>query len=769
MPTNELVLKREQAHFDDAWLAREATRATLSDAGSASGGPRKVAAAVKNAADERLQRLGGSDDAVAFGRVDVGDDVLYIGNHAITNDDFDLLVVNWQAPAARPYFEATFANPLGATLRRTFQCERNTIQGFDDVVFEDLARRVAQLDASAEEVWGINDALLSDLEAGRSGEMREIVQTIHHAQYALIRSEMDQLLVIQGGPGTGKTAVALHRVSWLLYNHAPDLLPQDVMVVGPSDTFTRYIRSVLPGLGDDNVVYRDLRSLGPQKSTGRNEGTSIRRLKGELRMASLLHTALWQRVRVPDRMKTLQVGSGFSAVSFSREEIEAELPNHVGKGSYTVGRASFRNFLQREVEARNPRGPGATAPVLDAAVERVWPSLSAVAFLRDLFGSRDRLLAAAGDRFTGTEIGRLFRQASDKVADEQWSDVDVALLDEAEELLNGRPSARYRHIVVDEAQDLSPMQLRSIRRRSESGSMTVVGDLAQSTGPWARESWDDITTILASDLPAQLEQLELGYRVPRQVYEFAAQLLPYIAPGLKPPTVVRDGPADPELVEVDEFDVAGPALAAARSHAGSGRFVGLICPDRHRRRLEEELVAHDVKWANVGSGNLDSSINVARPSESKGLEFDAVVVVDPEAIVGESDWGLRHLYVALTRTTKYLTVLHTGVALPLPTEQASDALIELAEVRGLEQAALFDAPPPARVTERTPRDPSAESSRPNARAASRTGSTSTSSLNVVIAKRAAEALAADLREAVAPHLWEAVISELREELGLGDS
>lgn len=317
------------------------------------------------------------------------------------------------------------------------------------------------------------------------------------------------------------------------------------------------------------------------------------------------------------------------------------------------------------------------------------------------------------------------------------------------------------------------MQLRSIARRSESGSMTIVGDLAQSTGPWARESWDDLTAALSTDLPVSLQPLELGYRVPRQVFEFAAQLLPYIAPGLKPPTVVRDGPADPELIEVgefDDFDISARALAAARAHAGSGRFVGLICPDRHRRRLEDELKAHDVKWANVGSGDLDSSINLARPSESKGLEFDAVVVVDPEAIVDESEWGLRHLYVALTRTTKYLTVLHTGTPLPLPTEHVSDALIELAEVRGLEQTALFDAPvQPTHAAERTAEGVASGSVGTVARHAAPADSTSTGSLNVVIATGAARALAADLRQAVAPHLWEAVIAQLRQELGLEDS
>lgn len=764
MSTKQEVLTAEQAHFDSAWFAREASRETLANAGTAAGGPQKTAAAVKKAAQSAMDKLGGPDDQVAFGRIDIDGGPLYVGTHAIATEDMDLLVINWQAPAATPYYEASIDAPMGVTLRRTFTCDRNTITDFDDLIFEDLARRVAELTASDEERWGVNDALLRELESGRTGEMQEIVQTIHSAQHRLIRTPLDRLLVIQGGPGTGKTAVALHRVSWLLYNHAEDLKADDVLVIGPSDTFTKYIRGVLPGLGDDNVEHRDLRSLGPQRSTGRNELTSVRRVKGELRMADLLRVALWQRVRFPERTDTLEVGGGFGSPRFTKAEIEAELPNHLARGPYNAGRASFRRFLLREVEARSPRGVVITPATVEAALERVWPSLSPTAFLRDLLGSRDRLLAAAGDRFTAAEVGRLFRQASDKVSDEQWSDVDVALLDEADELLNGRGAVRFKHVVVDEAQDLSPMQLRSVRRRSADGSMTIVGDLAQSTGPWARNSWDEVMEVLQGDLEIVFEELELGYRVPRQVYELAARLLPYAAPGLTPPTVVRSGPADPDLVEAEEWDLVSQALTAARAHAGSGRFVGLICPDRHRRKLEEELTWNDVKWANVGAGHLDGSINVARPSEAKGLEFDAVVVIDPDAVVGESDWGLRHLYVALTRTTTYLTVVHTGIALPLPQDEApSDALLEIAEVRGLEQQTLFPPPEPTTpakhadvieaapaVTVQTPRTVAP------APAAGALGL-----FNQAIVDGAAAHLASEIRQALAPELWEPVLDELR--------
>lgn len=771
------MLAVEQAHFDAAWVARETTRETLNCAGEAAGGPKKAAAAVRQAAQSAMSKLGSSDEAVAVGRIDIDGEILYVGKHAISNDDRDLLVINWQAPAAVPYFEASFDNTMGVTLKRTFTCTRNEIQDFDDLLFEELAQRVATLIATDEERWGVDDALLRDLDAGRTGEMRDIVQTIHAAQYALVRSPLEQLLIIQGGPGTGKTAVALHRVSWLLFNHADALPPEDVLIVGPTDTFTKYIRGVLPGLGDDHVEYRDLRSLGPQRSTGRLEATPVSRIKGEARMADLLRKALWQRVRFPERAATIELGSGFGSPRFTRDEIEAELPKHLDRGSYNVGRSSFRSFIQREAMTRSPRGVLIAPAVIEGAVERVWPSLTTTAFMRDLLGSRDRLLAAAGDLFTAAEVTWLSRAASDKISDEQWSDADVALLDEADELINGRFTATYGHIVVDEAQDLSPMQLRSIQRRSSDGSMTVVGDIAQSTGPWARDSWDDIVAALTKDAEVAFEQLELGYRVPRHIYEFAAQLLPYVAPGLTPPTVVRLGPAEPELVRPEDDDLVNAALAAARSHAGSGRFVGLICPDAHRQRLEEELIWHDVKWANVGAGQLDASINIASAAEAKGLEFDAVVVLDPGAIVGESDWGMRHLYVALTRTTKYLTVIHTGDPLPLPkNETVSDALLEIAEVRGLEQTELFSAAqrtsslsehltspqPSAADRGALPATMEDHAAPPVARPHHSSPVPGLGLLNRAIVDGAAETLAAEIRHALAPELWPEVIERLQE-------
>ena len=264
----ESQVKEEQDYFDCAADAREETRRTLSGAAGAAAGSRAAASAVNRGAKKMAASIGAPDDPVAFGRFDTeSGETLYLGKHLIADSNRDMLVVNWQAPASAPYFQASVDDPSGVVRRRKFSTERNTVLDFEEVVFSDLAEEVESLTESARS--GIDDTVLRELDQDRTGEMHDVVQTIHESQYQLIRSELEQLLVVQGGPGTGKTAVALHRVSWLLFNHLGRLSPEDVLVVGPNPTFTRYIRSVLPGLGDRDVQHSDLRYLGPQRSGGR--------------------------------------------------------------------------------------------------------------------------------------------------------------------------------------------------------------------------------------------------------------------------------------------------------------------------------------------------------------------------------------------------------------------------------------------------------------------------------------------------------------------
>ncbi len=736
-------ISREQTYFDHAWEARERSRQSL-DAAAAAGIGGKSSVAVAKAAKAHQDDLGGPDEAVAMGRFDQENgETYYVGKRAIFGADEELLVINWKAPIAAPYYTANHDQPQGLARKRTFETERNRVLNFEDVLFADLAARADDL--TALEAEGIDDAVLRDLEAGRTGEMRDIVQTIHAMQYELIRSPLEQLLIVQGGPGTGKTVVALHRVSWLLFNHNQRLAPSDVLVIGPNPTFTRYIRQVLPGLGDHQIEHRDLRSLGLQAGTGRPEAPDVARIKGELRMQQLLGRGLVQRVRFPERVDQLDVGP---SVSLARPDVEEALRRSINQSrSYGAGRAVMRSWLAATAGAAVRRGVQVPASAVDAALERVWPSLTPQMFLRDLFGSRDRLLAAAASQFTAAEVTMLFRPASDRVSDESWSLSDVALLDEADTLMNGR-IVQYEHIVLDEAQDLSPMQLVSVRRRSRSGSYTVLGDLAQSTGPWARDTWDDVVAALKFQHPESIRPLTLGYRVPQQVYALAAQLLPHAAPEVDPPTVIRIGPADPDLRPVPTEELGAEAVRAACDYAARGLFVGIICADGQRAAVVEELTRKEVQYQDTRGGSLGTSINLVAAVDAKGLEFEAVVVVEPEAIAAGSAHGLRLLYVALTRTTKYLTVVHTGTVLPIPSSQGTQPI----EIPALQKL---------KANEQRPRPA------PRARRAARSAASAETVLDKFSADLVASmsiTLADNVSSTMQPRLWKAIVEALGEEL-----
>ncbi|GAA3622006.1 AAA family ATPase [Kineosporia mesophila] len=744
-PADETEIAREQQYFDLAWEARERSRQSLGAAAAAVAG--KASVAVGKAARGHIEQLGDPDEAVAIGRFDPSDgEALYVGKRVITDADGELLVISWKAPGAAPYFTASYDDPQGVARKRTFEVDRNRILGFDDVVFADLAARVSEL--TALEYEGIDDAVLRDLDASRTGEMRDIVQTIHSMQYELVRSPLEQLLVVQGGPGTGKTVVGLHRVSWLLFNHAAELAPSDVLVVGPNPTFTRYIRQVLPGLGDHQIEHRDLRTLGPQTSTGRDEHPTVARIKGELRMTHLINRGLVQRVRFPERADRLDVGTAAEPVaSLTRSEVEEALGRSINQArSYLGGRAAMRSWITATVTSRMPWGSQAPAAPVEAALERVWPSLTSQTFLRDLFGSRDRLLAAAGEQFTAAEVRMLFRPASDRVSDEHWSLTDVALLDEVDTLLNGS-GALFGHIVLDEAQDLSPMQLQSVRRRSRTGSYTVLGDLAQSTGPWARDGWEDLVAALEFRHPASIVPLRLGYRVPQQVYALAAQLLPYSAPSVEAPSVVRVGPADPDLRPVGAGDLGPEAVRAARDYAARGLFVGIICADEHRAAVVEVLNAEGVQFQDTRGGSLGTSINLVGAVDAKGLEFEAVVVVEPEAIAAQGTHGLRLLYVALTRTTKFLTVVHSGEVLPIPGRDSPERS-QAVEVTSLQEDAPGHQRSRASKAGRSPKAPD----------------TGLDKFSADFATAMGVSLAENVAATAQPRLWTAIVTALADEL-----
>lgn len=733
-------LSADQSHFDSAWEARERTRDALNNMAGAAAGPRAGARDVVKGGKQLAEKLGDPSDAVAFGRIDDGEELTYVGKHVITNAERDVLVVSWQSPAAIPYYRATVNDAIGLVSRRAFQTKGNKILGFEETVFRDLEARVQELTES--ELIAIDDTLLRDLDKDRSNEMHDIVQTIHATQFHLIERPLNELLVVQGGPGTGKTAVALHRVSWLLYNHSDTLLPEDVLVIGPNRAFTQYIRSVLPALGDRAVAHVDLRRLGPQSSSGRVEDPETTKLKGERRMADLVAQALRNRVRPPAE-KEIRIDTSLGARAIQTKGLVDGIAR-LRNVPYAAGRNSLRTLMDGAIRA-TPGRPTAEAASLDSALDKIWPSLTAPRFIQELLASRPRLMAAAGDQFTARDIDRLYRPPAQNLGTEEWSDVDVALIDEADWLINGSKRGSD-HVVVDEAQDLSPMQLRSVARRSSNGSFTVVGDVAQSTGWWAHESWDDVLEALTrKGTPQRLEVLKYGYRVPRQVYEVARPLLPLIAPDLEAPLVIREAPQAPHLQWAEPDDVIALTVDQAQQHAGMGRFVGVIVPDDLVDSVADSFKAASVNFKSASSGELGQSINLMSAVESKGLEFDAIVVVEPARIGRQNTHGLRHLYIALTRTTKYMSVVY------------SEPMAEIGLVVGQSEVeAVIATPDPTPQRELSTLGDQFPSVGKGAR---------TPAFQRLI-DACADDLAIEIREAVAPKAHVALLHALAERLGL---
>jgi DNA helicase IV len=658
-------LPKEQAYFDRALALRDRQQADLARAPRLAANPRAAVELRK-----RVSKLGlaDPDEAIAFGRIDADHDRWYIGKGAIWDDDNELVVVNWQAPIAAPFYTATPDAPEGLDARRLFRCTGNQIREIEDLVFRDMAEAVS---TGREPQPVLSDALLDALGSARSGELGSIVATIQAAQYAVISADIDQLLVVQGGPGTGKTVVGLHRVSWLLFNRRDRLEANDVLIVGPNPAFVHYISSVLPSLGDEAVVQLPLRALGPRVRVGRVDPPELRRLKGDRRMLRLVLRGLRNRQRVEAR--EVELGVGGRRVRLDGRRLATRARQLAGR-PHNEGYRMLRAFVVAEARAALMRGGlhdpvaleaavrGESAREIDNLLDRVWPSLTPQGFLVDLLSSRRQLLAAGAGTLAPAELAMLALPSDAQVSTWQWSVDDIPLLDAADALLNGVP-ATYEHIVVDEAQDLSPLQLESIRRRSRTGSMTVLGDLAQATSPWAHESWDAVIACLRHErVTATTVELEYGYRLPVEVHEVAMRLLPDVAPGLASPRAVRASGHEVAVAPAgSDDDLAPAAVAAVRGLLGSG-IVGVISPPSVRTALVAELDAEGIVWS-PELRPAAAPVVVLAPDDAKGLEFDVVVVVEPAAIVDESEHGLRALFVALTRCTSRLALVH---ARPLP-------------------------------------------------------------------------------------------------------
>jgi DNA helicase IV len=674
-------LQAEQAYVDHAYECLESARERamglrrLTEVGP--GGTHQAryeSEVVEDAIRARLAQLELGDVALVFGRIDpeASEERFYIGRIAVADEEQEPVVVDWRAPVAEPFYRATGRNPMGLVRRRHFATKGRRVLDIEDEDFRG--------DGMLGESGGIvgQGALLAALERGRSGRLGDIVATIQTEQDEIIRDDLGGVLVVQGGPGTGKTVVALHRAAYLLYTHRFPLEGQGVLVVGPNRLYLRYIDRVLPSLGEAGVELALLADLVPEQVNDRRGDQPANLVKGDLRMVQVIAKAVRDRQR-PLR-HDLTVGFGVMTLRLSPEASEqiVRLARRRSR-THNAGRRVVEQAVWAELaaSARAEIDPGVVRDRLRhdvgvrEALERMWPVLTPADLLRDLFGSRALLRLASRGTLSDEEQEALLMARGERADDGRWTTADVPLLDEARALLGPRSRAdddevrTYGHIVVDEAQDLSPMQLRMLARRSLGGSMTVVGDIAQATGPWAPHSWEEILVHLPSRRPPRVRELSIGYRTPASIMTLAVKVLRAAAPDLTPPRAVRSGDAEPHVLATapDELAARVASLAGAERDAVGEGNVAVVVPDSLLEPIGAAMVAAGVDHGEASRSGLDAQVNLVPVRLVKGLELDSVIVVEPSTIVAEEPQGLRALYVALTRATQRLAVVH---ARPLP-------------------------------------------------------------------------------------------------------
>jgi len=619
-------LPAEQAYLDEAYASLDRMKEALMRAAEA-GATEISQQAIEDWATGRLRTFEDADRGLCFGRIDSEEaaDPIYIGRRWVHDDLRRALIINWQAPAARPFYTATPAAPHGVTLRRRFRTQGRTLTGISD---EALDGSLADAAAS------VDDFLLEELERARDARMRDIVATIQADQYHLIAREPVPPLVIQGGPGTGKTAVGLHRASFLLYAHRAEL--RRVLVVGPNPGFMEYVSHVLPTLGEDSVDQRAVVELVEGVEITRTDPLEVQQQKADTGLAEELHGLVETATEGEPRELVVRLEGRFVGVEADEvAELVAEARAELGFS--TAARERFRmNVLRRFYEDYGARLGGQAYRNFEE-VER--------ALRRD-----GRLTKFLNRTWPAPKPESIVRRLPDLPRSRGWSEADLPLLDEARALLLGPPQ-QYGHVIVDEAQDLTPMQLRMVARRAAS-SFTILGDIAQATGPIAYHRWDELLPYLPDGDRAQVEELRHAYRVPREIMAVALPLLERIAPPVAPPLAYRVGADPPRVVPAEE-----PLRAAFEEAAGLAGEEGLLAV----------IAPASLRGEESGSLFDETRIAVLTPREAKGMEFDHVIVVEPAQIVEEAaeGQGLRELYVALTRPTRTLVLVHSR---PLPRE-----------------------------------------------------------------------------------------------------
>ncbi|MFF7487596.1 HelD family protein [Streptomyces luteogriseus] len=627
--------------------------------------------------EERIKALADlSDTPLFFGRLDylrapgaeqaegADGERFYIGRRHVHDHDGDPMVIDWRAPVSQPFYRASKKDPMDVALRRRFGYTRGDITAYEDEHLSDPseAARTSKL-------------LQQEIERPRVGPMRDIVATIQPEQDEIVRSGLSGTVCVQGGPGTGKTAVGLHRVAYLLYAHRERLARTGTLVIGPNRSFLHYIEQVLPALGELTVQQATVDDLVAHVEIKGTDDARAAVVKGDARLARVLRRALYAHVTMPVEPVVVVRGSRrWRIPAYELEELVRELLDRDIR--YGAAREALPQRvahavlvqMERSGEAPDDRVQDAVArnSAVKAAVKAVWPAVDPAKLVLRLLSDAEFLAAhAEGILDADEQKAILWAKPARSVKSAKWSAADAVLIDEATDLIQRTHS--LGHVVLDEAQDLSPMRYRAVGRRCTTGSATVLGDLAQGTTPWATRSWQEALTHLGKP-EALVEELTAGFRVPTDVITYASRLLPHIAPGLTPVVSIRENPGHFEVRPVSGPTDVVEACRELLRHEGS---TGLIAADARVPELAGALEQAGIPYLGPGEETtMDTRLTLVPASLAKGLEYDYVVLDEPRAVVdGEPDerTGLRRLYVTLTRAVSGLTVTHTA---PLPPQLA---------------------------------------------------------------------------------------------------
>ncbi len=584
----------------------------------------------------------------------------HIGRRHVHDPGGHPVVIDWRAPVSRPFYRASQAEPMGLARRRRFGFSGGDLTAYEDEEFGGGGPAGAP----------VSQIMLAEIERPRSGPMRDIVATIAPDQDDIVRAGAGETVCVQGAPGTGKTAVGLHRVAYLLYAHASRMRRGGVLVVGPNRAFLSYIRNVLPALGEIGVTQVTITDLLATVQVRGTDAESAARVKGDARMAEVLRRALWAGISQPREGLVLPRGSRrWRVPGYEIAELISELRERgvrYGAGREMLGHRIAHVILTRMEaagEACDDRTHDAVrrSRQVRAAVDAVWPPADPVKLVFSLLSDPQVLASAAAGLLSSEEQQAIgWRTVPRSPGTARWTPADAVLVDEARGLIERTPS--LSHVVVDEAQDLSAMECRAVGRRCATGSATVLGDQAQATTATAVGDWATLLAHLGKE-EAQLRVLDVGYRVPRQILDYASLLLPLIAPGLAPARSLRADPGAATVVAVAPGALPGALAVACTSALARPGSAAVIAADAQIASLSQMLAGQG-----IGHQTLDGVLGAARltlvpVTLAKGLEFDHVIVTEPAQIASAHSRGLHHLYVALTRAVSRLTVLHCD---PLP-------------------------------------------------------------------------------------------------------